>query len=550
MHDLPTGTVTFLFTDIEGSTRLLRRLGERYAGVLEEHQRILRAAFKQEGGREIDTQGDAFFVAFSRAKDAASAALAAQNALVAHEWPDGELVRVRMGLHTAEPVVGEERYVGLGVHRAARICSAGHGGQVLLSAVTRELVADDLPTGAHVRDLGHHRLKDIDRPEHIFELVGDGLRADFPPLKTVSAQPDEASPFSGREVELLDAARAATEPSARRKIRPAVLILAALVGLGATAAATVLLRGDSKEVTVAPDSLAVIDPSADRVIDDVRLGGESPGPIGVNEEGLWILNLNTQTLARVDPRTRELLSTQGIGGIPSNMAAAGDDVWILDSCNSNTNPALRRYEHGSPLNIEEITLPPASGAAETVQKVGCGLAASPASAWAGLTAPTSIVQVTVDPALNIAKSNAPILLRGQPNAIGLGEGAVWVVDYPYFFVDTADTENGKVESTIPVGEGPIAIAVGLGAVWVANQNDGSVSRIDPRTDSVVKAISVGRLPNAVTVGAGAVWAANAGDGTISRIDTETNGISRTISVGHRPQGIAFANNLIWVTVRS
>lgn len=547
MHDLPTGTVTFLFTDIEGSTRLLRRLGERYADVLEDHQRILRDVFEQAGGREIDTQGDAFFVAFNRAKDAANAALAAQNALVAHEWPSGEQVRVRMGLHTAEPVVGKERYVGLGVHRAARICSAGHGGQILLSAVTQELVADDLCAGAHLRDLGLHRLKDIDRPEHIFELVGDGLPADFPPLKTVSAQPDEASPFSGREADLLDAA---TEPSTRKRIRPAMLMLAVLVGLGAIATATVLLRGDSNEVTVAPDSLAVIDPSANRVIDDVRLGGESPGPIGVNDDGLWVLNLNTQTLSRVDPRTRELLSTQGIGGIPSNMAAAGSDVWILDSCNSNTNPALRRYEHGSPLNIEEIALPPASGAGEVVQKVGCGLAAGPASAWAGLTAPTSVVQVAVDPALDITKSDAPILLRGQPNAIGLGEGAVWVVDYPNNVVYRVGAENGKVESTIPVGEGPIAIAIGLGAVWVANQNDGSVSRIDPRTSSVVKAISVGRLPNAVTVGTGAVWTANAGDGTISRIDTQTNSVSRTISVGHRPQGIAFANNLIWVTVRS
>ena len=550
MHDLPTGTVTFLFTDIEGSTRLLRRLGERYAGVLEEHQRILRTVFEQAGGREIDTQGDAFFVAFRRAKDAVSAALAAQNALVAHEWPNGEQVRVRMGLHTAEPVVGKERYVGLGVHRAARICSAGHGGQVLLSGVTRDLVADDLPTGVHMRDLGHHRLKDIDRPEHIFELVGDGLPADFPPLKTVSAQPDEASPLSGRGAELLDAAGAIAEPSTRRRMRPTVLMLAVLAGLGAIATATVVLaRGDSNEVTVAPDSLAVIDPSANRVIDDVMLGGESPGPIGVNEEGLWVLNLDTQTLARIDSRTRELLSTQGIGGIPSNMAAAGDDVWILDSCNSNTNPALRRYEHGSPLNIEEITLPPASGAGEVVQKVGCGLAASPTSAWAGLTAPTSIVRTTVDPGLNIAESDTPIRLPGQPNAIGLGEGAVWVVDYPDDVVYRVDAENGKVVTTIPVGDGPIAIAVGLGAVWVANQNDGSVSRIDPRTNSVVKAISVGSLPNSVAVGAGAVWAANAGDGTISRIDTETNGISSTISVGHRPQGIAFTSDLIWVTVR-
>jgi class 3 adenylate cyclase len=326
MRDLPTGTVTFLFTDIEGSARLLRRLGERYAGVLEEHQHILRAIFEEAGGREIDTQGDAFFVAFSRAKDAATAALAAQNALAAHNWPDGEQVRVRMGLHTAEPVVGKERYLGLGVHRAARICSAGHGGQILLSAVTRELVADDLPTGAHVHDLGHHRLKDIDRPEHIFELVGDGLPADFPPLKTISAQPDEASPFSGREAELADAARPAAEPSARRTIRPVVLLLATLVGLGAVAAAIILLRGDSNKVTVAPDSVAVIDPSANRVIDDVRLGGESPGPIGANEDGLRILN-STARRSRKSTRGRANSgSTQGIGGTSSNMAAAGDEV--------------------------------------------------------------------------------------------------------------------------------------------------------------------------------------------------------------------------------
>ena len=214
MPDLPTGTVTFLFTDIEGSTRLLKSLGARYAEALEEHQRILRAAFEEAGGREIDTQGDAFFVAFSRAKDAATAALAAQSGLLAHEWPEGARVRVRMGLHTAEPLVGEERYIGLGVHRAARICAAGHGGQVLLSGATQALVEDDLPAGARLLDLGHHRLKDFDRTEHIFQLVGDGLRTDFPALKTLAGQPDEATPFSGREDTLAAAAQAAVETGA------------------------------------------------------------------------------------------------------------------------------------------------------------------------------------------------------------------------------------------------------------------------------------------------------------------------------------------------
>jgi len=549
MRDLPTGTVTFLFTDIEGSTRLLLRLGERYASVLEEHQQILRAVFEQAGGREIDTQGDAFFVAFGRAKDAASAALAGQRALIAHEWPDGEQVRVRMGLHTAEPVVGKERYVGLGVHRAARVCSAGHGGQILLSAATQELVADDLPPDAHLRDLGHHRLKDIDRPEHIFELFGDGLPVDFPPLKTIGAQPDEASPFSGREAELAAAAGSATTPSSRRML-PVATLIAILAALGAAAAVVILVRGGSKDVTVAPDSVAVIDPSANRIVDDVRLQGESPGPISANEEGLWILNLNTQTLARVDPRSRELLSTQGIGGIPENMAAAGQQVWIIDSCNSNANPGLFRYEHGSPLNIEEISLPPASATGQTTQRVACGLTASGNSAWVGLTAPTSIVQAVIEPSLDIAKTAAPIGLPGQPTAIALGERTVWVCDYAKDAVYRVDPENGKVEATVRVGAGPIAIAVGLDAVWVANQNDSSVSRIDPRTNSVTKAISVGDLPNGITTGAGAVWVANAGDGTISRIDAQANAVSKTISVGHRPQGVAVTNELVWVTVRS
>ncbi len=131
--ELPVGTVTFLFTDIEGSTQLLKRLRERYADVLADHQAILRDSFSRHGAYELDTQGDSFFVAFVRAKDAVAAAIDSQVALANHAWPDGVELRVRMGIHTGEPIVGHERYVGLGVHRAARICAAGHGGQVLVS---------------------------------------------------------------------------------------------------------------------------------------------------------------------------------------------------------------------------------------------------------------------------------------------------------------------------------------------------------------------------------------------------------------------------------
>src|SRR6266581_729962 len=140
MHHLPMGTVTLLFTDIEGSTRLLKQVGEHYPDVLAQCRHLLHTAFHACGGQEVDTQGDAFFVAFARATDAVSAVVAAQRALVAHAWPNGVTVRVRMGLHTGEPQLSAEGYIGLDVHRAARIMSAGHGGQVLLSQTTRDLV--------------------------------------------------------------------------------------------------------------------------------------------------------------------------------------------------------------------------------------------------------------------------------------------------------------------------------------------------------------------------------------------------------------------------
>ena len=171
MASLPTGTATFLFSDIEGSTQLLKQLGQRYEEVLADHKRLLQKAFEESSGLEIDTQGDAFFVVFNRAKDAVAAALAAQRALAAHAWPDGVAVRVRMGMHTAEPSVTADGYVGLGVHRAARICSAGHGGQVLLSQSTQAVLADEVLSGIRLRDLGEHLLKDLDRPERLFQLV-------------------------------------------------------------------------------------------------------------------------------------------------------------------------------------------------------------------------------------------------------------------------------------------------------------------------------------------------------------------------------------------
>jgi serine/threonine-protein kinase len=199
MSELPTGTVTFLFTDIEGSTKLLRELGENYVAVLEEHHRILRKAVAEQGGREIDSQGDSFFFAFERANAALGAAVLAQRALAEQAWPEEGDVRVRMGLHTGEPIVGEERYVGLGVHRAARIGAVAHGGQVLLSTATRELIENGL-AGVSIRDLGSYRLKDLDRDERLYQLDVAGLQSDFPPLRAPRVA--EPRPVSQAEVHI------------------------------------------------------------------------------------------------------------------------------------------------------------------------------------------------------------------------------------------------------------------------------------------------------------------------------------------------------------
>jgi class 3 adenylate cyclase/DNA-binding NarL/FixJ family response regulator len=264
---LPGGTVTFLFTDIEGSTRLVARLGERYASVLADHQRLLRDAFAASAGREIDTQGDAFFVVFPRAKSSVAAALAGLRALARHRWPDGVRVRVRVGLHTGEPASADDRYIGLGVHRAARICAAGHGGQILLSSSTYAVLADDVLPDITFRDLGEHRLKDLDRPERIYQLVAPDLPRAFPPPRTLRADASDPARHMGPR-----AAGAHASPGAKRPLRivvadDSVLIREGLARLLAEAGFEVITRaGDAEELM-----REVGRADADVVVTDIRM---------------------------------------------------------------------------------------------------------------------------------------------------------------------------------------------------------------------------------------------------------------------------------------
>ncbi len=222
--ELPAGTVTLMMTDIEGSTRLLQRLGRDYARLLSDHDDLLRAAAAGHGGHEVDTQGDAFFFAFGTARDAVGSAVAIQRGLAARQWRWGNEVRVRIGVHTGEPDVAEDRgYLGLDVHRVARLCSAAHGGQVVLSQSTADLVTDVLPDGVSLSDLGVVRLKDIDRPDRVMQLMISGLQDRFPRLRTA-----DDTPFHGAELALaaqLYGATAAARPSGARPGPLQVLLL-------------------------------------------------------------------------------------------------------------------------------------------------------------------------------------------------------------------------------------------------------------------------------------------------------------------------------------
>ena len=234
MTELPSGAVTFLFSDIEGSTRLVKALREHYVQVLADHRRLVRAAIARHSGHEIDTQGDAFFVAFASAKQAVLCALEVQRSLAGHEWPSGASVRVRMGIHTGQAIPVDGAYTGLAVHRAARICSAACGGQVLVSQATQTLIEDEEEPepGFALLEVGERRLKDLDRPVRLFELTVADARAE--PLAVpapVPAQVPALAPIVGRAAELriMSAAR-----DRARGGQSQVLLISGQAGIGKT----------------------------------------------------------------------------------------------------------------------------------------------------------------------------------------------------------------------------------------------------------------------------------------------------------------------------
>ena len=342
MPELPTGTVTFLFSDIEGSTRLASALGTRWPPILDRHHAIIRSAVEQRDGSLVSTEGDGAFAVFSSPRAAVEAAVAIQRALAAEPWPDGVAIRVRIGLHTGEALPSADGYAGVAVHRAARISAAGSGGQVVVSDVTRALVADALPEGARLRDLGTHRLKDLDEPQPLHDLVIDGLSSDFPRLRTAaeasSHLPGQLTRFLGREREVAEIS--ALVRDAR------LLTLTGPGGTGKTRLALEVARRVADEFdggTHFVDLSLVDDPKF--VLPMIAAGLELPDRGGRDPMGALAERLrHGRTLLVLD----NLEQLRGAASVVSELLAAAPGLSVL----ATTRSALRVYGE------QEYAVPP------------------------------------------------------------------------------------------------------------------------------------------------------------------------------------------------
>jgi predicted ATPase/class 3 adenylate cyclase len=263
-------TVSMVFTDIEGSTVLLRRLGDSYLEALEGHRRILREVWRAYGGVEQGTEGDSFFVVFPTAAGAVGAAVEAQRRLAGHEWPGGERLRVRMGIHTGTPGISDGDYWGMDVHRAARVAASAHGGQVIVSAATGDLARQELPDGAELRDLGTHHLKDIPEPERLFQVTVLGLEADFPPprtLGTATSLPVPATALLGRDADLARLGDLIRQPDVR---------LVSLVGPGGAGKTRLAIAMAAGAINQFPGGVYFV-PLADAVSEEVMWSSIAEG---------------------------------------------------------------------------------------------------------------------------------------------------------------------------------------------------------------------------------------------------------------------------------
>jgi YVTN family beta-propeller protein len=517
---------TFLIADMRGYTRFTQEQGDEAASRLAaEFARLARSAVESYDGEVIELRGDEALCVFGSARQALRAAVELQTRFRRRE--DGHPVfplPIGIGLDAGEAVPTEGGYRGGALNTASRLCSLAGPGEILATETVVSLARR--LEGIRFVERRPVRVKGLEKPVRVIEVRSE---RDLPPPPQISA----ARPLVTR----------------RRLAAGAGLALLVVIALG------VLFLTREENVDVRPNSVAVIDPNSNEVIDSIPVG-ESPGPITFAGDALWVANLNNATFSKVDPKARREIDIVGFGGatssesLPPRLAGYEDDLWVAVDCFRE----LLRVDPDDGIVGQTLTL---RGAFGSRSFYSCALTAAPGSVWIAADTPYQLVRVreTADEPASVAQ-RIPLPV-GVRTGIALGAGSVWVSERTNLegyatrrsAIRRIDPETGEVVETIPVDEGPEAIVFAYGSVWVVNGSEDSVLRIQPQTNAVVREIPVGKGPSAIAAGAGALWVANTDDGTVSRIDPATRSVTKTIELGHRPLGVLVHDNLVWVTVR-
>ncbi len=517
----PAGTATFLFTDIEGGPRL-----DEHA--VAQHDRLVRETLERNGGEAIDAEGDAFFFAFRRARDAVRGAVELQRAVGQAD------VRVRIGIHT-----GETGYHGLDVVRAARISGAAHGGQTLISSATRDLVRGALDE-VTFEDLGEYRLRDLERPEHVFQVAAPGLPASFAPLDPAGAA--RVMTIGGREQELAEAAGAALATEERRvrlfhrsrivAVVGGLLVVAALVAI----ALAVTGGSGSGDIAVLPDSVVAIDAGSGKPVGDAPIGGR-PVAVTAGAEGVWVANADDGTVSRIDPKQHQVVKTIGLGADVNSLATGFGSIWVAGGNDEtvfridpaqNAVQAKLQFGNADPLRPKPIFF----------------VAAGRKGVW--VTRGRQLLEI--DPATNRLRQK--VSLPGNPQDIAAGGGAVWATLEDERIV-RVDEGSGTITTTsqLPgLGYSPVATADGI---WLILGTDTSqVAELDPDTAAQMASVSLPKsFPVALAAGDGAIWAVDHAQGRVWRIDEKAPTANLISTVAYHPISVAARDGTVWVGVQ-
>ena len=464
-----------------------------------------------------------------------------------------------MGIHTAEPTLGGERYVGLGVHRAARICAVGHGGQILLSHTAHDLLEDEEQPQLVFRDLGEHRLKDFDRPERIFQ-VGEG---DFPPLRSLQDQPAEATPFDGRENDLVEAAQ--TVVTADRRFRRRALLAGALAGVIAAAIAIPIFAfgqrspggeagaesGKAAAFNAPKNSVVAIDPKTNRAVGAVSVGTR---PIGIafGEGSVWVANVDDNTVTRIDAATRRVEDTIGVGAPPTGIAFGEGAVWVASGfAGTVTRIDPSGNAVGSPIRFRQLL--------ETSSSLGSRLGGSPlggGSVWATIAAGSGAAWVAdrknfkvvrIDPT---ASSRAGQMKNVDPQTIVVDGDFLWVIDYAGGRIVEIDVQSSAVVAAIPfdIDSTPKALAVGFATVWAADTDNDQLMLIRPPTTAIASTIPVDDGPAALTIANESVWVGHWLGESVWRVDPHSHTVVATIKLGRNVGSLTTGGGYVWAAV--